>query len=795
MATFTDNFDNETSISSSLGSEATGGLLQQEVNFGTYLNLDAAGSEYVEIADNDTLDFGSDPFTLSCWIRITDTSSSIRGLISKWDESDNGWFIQYRGSDNTIYFGWDGSTFITTTKFTLNDGKWHLIACVREDATTEKVYVDGHLIGTDTDPSKSTDTTHVFWIGRLKQGATNRYISADVAHVRLHNAGLSLSQVREMYEYGVASNVIGHWPLNDGSGTTAADSVGSNDGTLVNTPTWVTTDLDRFQPRSETTSTDLLDGTVETHTYEQVDAPGGTYALAQYSDDDTTYYHPNGDTVVNGSYSFDGVNDYLTVTDPDWSSVGTGNFTVLCKFRTTLNTTDDMWLIEKYNGSSPFDGLIVRVTASGLIRCSWGGSAAYKIEDTRTYVNDGEWHSLMYVRTSTTTAELWLDGVLIASATGLTSLSLDTSEDLYIGCQNASGNFWEGDIADVRMYTTDFGQTEFNDYIEGKDLGATNLLLWYKMNGNANDSGPNGWNLTVSGAVNSTNVYETPPAGEPLRSTQTVRWFDNSNDYINVPHDAALESTSFTVSGWVKYDDTPPSNSATIVGKFPSAFASGYAIRVSSTDKAEFVLKTTAAARTVQAADTLPRGRWHHIAGSWNETTKDAKLYINGVNVKTTNYAGETYASGTAALQIGGNSSVSNTFLGGLIANCAYYSDIRSDAEIEAEYLNGHPEVADANIVSFWPLGDDLNDAVGTNNGTNNGSITGYDFSRPEVDDPSNLSQSIDLTTLGTQLGNTDLYLKYIMGAHREIRSSTPSLTTYSITYTGGGRRIIICHH
>ena len=37
----------------------------------------------------------------------------------------------------------------------------------------------------------------------------------------------------------VSGDLVAHWPLDEGSGTTAYDSAGSNDGTLMQGPVWV----------------------------------------------------------------------------------------------------------------------------------------------------------------------------------------------------------------------------------------------------------------------------------------------------------------------------------------------------------------------------------------------------------------------------------------------------------------------------------------------------------------------------------------------------------------------------
>ena len=38
----------------------------------------------------------------------------------------------------------------------------------------------------------------------------------------------------------ITTNLVGHWAFDEGNGTTAGDSAGSYDGTLINDPNWIT---------------------------------------------------------------------------------------------------------------------------------------------------------------------------------------------------------------------------------------------------------------------------------------------------------------------------------------------------------------------------------------------------------------------------------------------------------------------------------------------------------------------------------------------------------------------------
>ena len=46
------------------------------------------------------------------------------------------------------------------------------------------------------------------------------------------------------------ADLVAHWTFNEGGGATAYDSAGTNDGTLVNSPTWASGAMRSTPPKS-----------------------------------------------------------------------------------------------------------------------------------------------------------------------------------------------------------------------------------------------------------------------------------------------------------------------------------------------------------------------------------------------------------------------------------------------------------------------------------------------------------------------------------------------------------------
>lgn len=136
--------------------------------------------DYLSIADNAALQFGTNNFTIEMWVYLN-TVSGIHGFISKGLNSV-GWSIVQSGT--TLYFEYTNTGITSTATLVVN--KWTHIAVVRSGtgASQTVIYVDGVAAGTGTVSANFNDTYSVL-VGEYRQaGSTfNGYIS----NVRLVN--------------------------------------------------------------------------------------------------------------------------------------------------------------------------------------------------------------------------------------------------------------------------------------------------------------------------------------------------------------------------------------------------------------------------------------------------------------------------------------------------------------------------------------------------------------------------------------------------------------------------------
>jgi hypothetical protein len=215
-------------------------------------------------------------------------------------------------------------------------------------------------------------------------------------------------------------NLIANWKFDEGSGTTAYDSAGSNHGTLTNGPAWTSGQ-------------------------------------------------------IGGGLDFDGSNDYVEVLDPGNGSLdfGVGNFSISLWFKTTDSAGE---LVDKSGGGGGRSVGYSLYTGSVEV-----GAGEYRIDPgilslrvrempsgnrdqictVNTY-NDGLWHHLVATRAGTSSANLdiYVDGVDVPTINMADQGAGDISNSygLSVGAKYDAGDsdrwedFFDGLIDDVRIY-------------------------------------------------------------------------------------------------------------------------------------------------------------------------------------------------------------------------------------------------------------------------------------------------------------------------------------------------------
>lgn len=247
----------------------------EKVNAQDALQFDGTNDYVTFGAGTSTL--GAATFTLECWFNWTGggvTASTGTGgiiaypLITKGrgeadgDTRDMNYFLgitaggvlaaDFEDIDATTIDGdAAGQNQPITGAITITPNEWHHAAATF-DGTYWRLYLDGILDNTVnvtnsgyTPPRPQFNSIQHAGIGTAmtSTGAASGYFQGVIDEVRIWNYARSRAEIQSTiyYETETATGLLGRWGLNDGTGTTALNSIsGSPNGSLRNGPVWVT---------------------------------------------------------------------------------------------------------------------------------------------------------------------------------------------------------------------------------------------------------------------------------------------------------------------------------------------------------------------------------------------------------------------------------------------------------------------------------------------------------------------------------------------------------------------------
>ncbi len=209
--------------------------LQHTSGYSPYaLDLDGI-NDYLDCGDSNTFTFGNgttdSPFSISAWINMDDATRF--RVVSKAGSNGNEYFLTNGGDDklNFILYDTSGVGDIRAkydTALTSYQGQWIHVVGTYSGVNRQngiELYLNGSLLTTlkvlNSPYTAMNNTTQPFEIGR---SASSSYANGKVSNVSVFNTELTSTQVTEIYNEGVPSN------LNTFSGTAPVSwwQLGSN---------------------------------------------------------------------------------------------------------------------------------------------------------------------------------------------------------------------------------------------------------------------------------------------------------------------------------------------------------------------------------------------------------------------------------------------------------------------------------------------------------------------------------------------------------------------------------------
>lgn len=170
-------------------------------------SINLTGKGYAEVADDDTLDFGTGAFSIECWAKadFVNLSSSVNVLLAlggQYAASDS---ISFASTASPAKFRVRISSVQILASSDYTVGRWYHLCATRDASSNLEFYIDSVSQGTSSSASASVTNTNVKLIGR-DSNAANRFYSNLINGVRIYNVQLTEDQVKQNYNAGTSAH-------------------------------------------------------------------------------------------------------------------------------------------------------------------------------------------------------------------------------------------------------------------------------------------------------------------------------------------------------------------------------------------------------------------------------------------------------------------------------------------------------------------------------------------------------------------------------------------------------------
>ncbi|MEQ9353698.1 MAG: FG-GAP-like repeat-containing protein [Vicingaceae bacterium] len=265
---------------------------------------------------------------------------------------------------------------------------------------------------------------------------------------------------------------------------------------------------------------------------------------------------------ANSAYTFDGLDDHLTVSHSTALEIFDEEFSIGLWFNKN-NTTENEVLLRKAGNDDT--GIELKVKQDSVF-LGYNLSGAGNVLKTGNVINPNSWYYLNVIRKDSIVT-VYLDSDSLTSA--VIKSDFNNTETLYIGSDRNINKFWDGEIDDIHLYDSALSKAQidslyglnnwplatsmdstlfFSEYIEGSSnnraievynpTGSAIDLSNYRVY-RANNGGSISDTLQLTGSLGSKSVYTiaNPSAQTSILdvsdTTHSVTIF-NGNDFIGL---------------------------------------------------------------------------------------------------------------------------------------------------------------------------------------------------------------------------------------------------------------------
>ena len=190
----------------------------------------AAETDTIIVAHSATIEFGTNDFSTSLWIR--GTWSETGGLVAKYKATEN-YLIRADADGKLRTITRESATNASTqTVNSYNDGEWHSVVCTYDRDGDQNIYVDNVLdiAGVISTRSGDINNGEPLTIGTY---AGSLHFTGDIKKVRLYGKVLDAAERTAIFNDGTIPTTVMNLDGTNMTNETWFDQSGnSNDGTV-----------------------------------------------------------------------------------------------------------------------------------------------------------------------------------------------------------------------------------------------------------------------------------------------------------------------------------------------------------------------------------------------------------------------------------------------------------------------------------------------------------------------------------------------------------------------------------
>lgn len=616
--------------------------------FGAGVAFDGTSGTYASIANSSLMGITND-ITIATWIKRGATGD-YGGILGKTNSSTLWDYDLYicdtscaggAAANNKLSFFSNGGSIVVDyiSPGAITDTNWHHVAASRIGSTLT-LYIDGAPVGSTTVSDPFPNNTFPMYIGTDdNNGGSANNLNGDLDDVRLYNRGLSNSEIGQLYDFAPGPSV--YIPFEEMTGTSAFDISGNgNNGTLTNGPTWATGKIGNAVKMK------------------------GSAADAYVNITDSAANSP-AQISVSGWV-------YLT-------SYNTG-------FPALIQKTGS-YSLQVYSSSGGTPG-----------RIEWDVRTPSEM-DTVTDASDAlqlnRWYFLAATyNPGTGISQVYIDGVLKKQSTGLSGTLFDSSQSTTIGAGNASGNYLDGTVDEVKIYNYARSTRQIIDDMNGgSPIGASSsrsMIGHWKFDDGQGTTARNSGILTstLDGTLTNMASPATSISGWNNGNYGKALAFDAADDKVDAGSNSTIDDMpTLTYSAWIKPNTV---GEAGTTGRIFDKSTIGFFL--ANTNAIEFTITySTQSLLVLSSNNSISMGAWQHVIATWDGTTNatGVHIYVNGREVT---YQTQTDASGTrstdaaANLTIGNRAGATDRTFDGLIDEAKLYNYPLSISQIKNDF-------------------------------------------------------------------------------------------------------------